>query len=84
MRARIDSRGRITIPRSIRERFYLEPGTTLELEDRSPDLLLKPVIVRKNGHWVYVDAVPADTNLDALIDDMREQRIKDIWNSGSE
>ncbi len=84
MRARIDSRGRITIPRSIRERFYLEPGTTLELEDRSPDLLLMPVMVKKDGHWIYVGAVPADTNWDSQVDDMREQRIKDIWNSGSE
>jgi AbrB family looped-hinge helix DNA binding protein len=84
MKTKINSRGRLPIPKSIRDRLGLEPGATLELEVRSTELVLKPLTVRKNGFWVYVGAVPANINWDTLIDDEREQRIKDIWNSGTE
>ena len=89
MKIRIDSRGRITIPKCVRDRFKLESGTALELEVRSTDLVLKLVtqgsmMVRKNGFRVYGGPVPADVNWDTLIDDEREQRIKEIWNSGTE
>jgi AbrB family looped-hinge helix DNA binding protein len=89
MKIRIDSRGRITIPKSVRDRYKLEPGTALKLKLHSTGLVLKPVsqdsmIVRKNGFWVYVGPVPADVNWDTQVDDEREQRIKEIWNSGTE
>jgi AbrB family looped-hinge helix DNA binding protein len=84
MKTKIDFRGRLTIPKSIRDRLGLEPGSTLELEVRSTDLVLKPVFVKRNGYWVYVGPVPADINWDTLIDDAREERFNDILNSGTE
>jgi AbrB family looped-hinge helix DNA binding protein len=84
IKIKVDTRGRITIPKSIRDRLNLAPGATLELEMRSADLLLKPLFVMKDNFWVYMGAVPADINWDTLMDDDREQRIEDIWNSGTE
>jgi AbrB family looped-hinge helix DNA binding protein len=84
MKINIASRGRLTIPKSVRDQLNLEPGSTLELEVRSTELVLRPLFVKKNGRWVYVGPVPAGVNLDSLVDDMREQRMKDILNSGNE
>jgi AbrB family looped-hinge helix DNA binding protein len=89
MKIKIDSRGRFTIPKSIRDLFKLEPGTAFVLDVRSSDLVLTPLnqdsmIIEKDGLLVYVGHVPADFDWDNLMENEREHRMNQIWNSGNE
>ena len=40
----VDERGRITIPRHLRDKFGLKPGKNIIIEDRGHEIALKPVI----------------------------------------
>jgi len=83
MKIKIDSTGRIAIPKSLQKRFGLKPGTILELEERPESLgflLAKRdgSPVRRNGMWVYDGKAPCNFRWDKMIDDMRDERIEEI------
>ena len=79
----IDKAGRIVLPKRIRERFDLRAGTKLELEERQEGLILKPAeqnpsMVRRNGVWVHLGKAPAGFRWNAIVDDEREERAKEV------
>jgi AbrB family looped-hinge helix DNA binding protein len=83
MRIKIDKAGRIVLPKPIRDRFHLPAGAELELEHRPEGLSLKPVergpsMVLEKGMWVHLGQLPRELDWDKLIDDAREERIKDL------
>jgi AbrB family looped-hinge helix DNA binding protein len=83
MRIKIDKAGRIVLPKPVRERFHLGAGAELELEHRSEGLSLKPVerrpsMVLEKGIWVHLGQLPGGLDWDQLIDEAREERIKDL------
>ena len=43
MKARLTSKGRITIPAKIRDKLHLKPGDVLEFDDNAPFLKAKKV-----------------------------------------
>src|SRR5216684_3495477 len=56
MRVPIDKGGRIILPKAVRERWHLEPGVYLELEERHDGLILRHAeqrasMTQKNGIW---------------------------------
>lgn len=83
MNVKIDKSGRIVLPKPVRERFRLRAGTNLELEEGPEGLLLRPVgqrpaMVQKNGMLVHLGKAPRGLDWDRLIEDSREDRIKDV------
>ena len=81
MNVPIDKSGRIILPKPVRDRFCLRPGSDLEIEERPEGVLLKPVeqrpsMVKKNGHWVHQGKLPEGYDWESLIDNEREDRIK--------
>jgi AbrB family looped-hinge helix DNA binding protein len=83
MHVKIDKAGRIVLPKPVRDRFRLRQGSDLEIEERPEGLLLKPVdqqpsMVQKNGVWVHLGKLPKGFDWDTLVDDVREERIKDL------
>ena len=76
MGSAIDSAGRIVVPKKMRERYNLLPGTELEFVAESEGLLIRPVgnvsaLVHKRG--VLVHHGYERTNLD-IAEFVRSQR----------
>jgi AbrB family looped-hinge helix DNA binding protein len=46
MKATVTSKGQITIPVRLRERFGLEPGTVLEFDEDAPVLTARRIVPR--------------------------------------
>jgi AbrB family looped-hinge helix DNA binding protein len=83
MNLRIDSAGRIILPKHVRDRFGLNAGSALELEERPDGLVLRPAeptpsMVRRNGRWVHLGKAPRGFRWNTLVDGMRDERIKEI------
>lgn len=83
----IDKFGRVVLPKEIRDRLGVRPGTEFEVEEQENIILLKPVgkksrIVEKDGWWVIETdgPIPEDAILKAIEQD-REDRDKAIWGS---
>jgi len=83
MRIKIDKAGRIVLPKPVRERLHLPAGAELELEHRPEGLTLKPVergpsMVLEKGMWVHLGQLHRQLDWDKWIDEVREERIKDL------
>jgi AbrB family looped-hinge helix DNA binding protein len=82
MNVKMDKAGRIILPKPVRDRFRLQEGSDLELEEGPEGLLLKPVnlrpsMVKKNGVWVHLGEVPRGFDWADVVDSARDERIKD-------
>jgi AbrB family looped-hinge helix DNA binding protein len=80
---RIDGAGRIVLPKHLRERFRFTAGSEIAIEERPEGLVLRPVeqspsMVLRNGFWVHLGKLPKGVRWDTLIDEEREERIKDL------
>ena len=70
----VSSRGQITLPASMRKHLGIEPGTTLVIEERNGELMLKPAVVleielysdEQIAQWDREDALSADTRTNLL------------------
>jgi AbrB family looped-hinge helix DNA binding protein len=83
MHVKIDKAGRIILPKPLRDRLRLRQGSDLEIEERPEGVLLKPVdqrpsMIKKNGNWVHLGTLPEGYDWDSLIEDDRNDRIKDL------
>ena len=83
MNVKIDKAGRIILPKPLRDRLRLRQGSDLEIEERPEGVLLKPVdqrpsMIQENGIWVHLGKLPKGLDWDNLIDDVRNDRIKDL------
>lgn len=81
MRLRIDKSGRILIPKILRERLGLKPGTELEVLDHPDGLLLRaveqpPTMIKVNGLWVHCGTPEPGANWDRVVQDARDERIE--------
>lgn len=50
MRITVDAAGRVVIPKQVRDRLHIKPGSTLELDETGGHVELRPV-----GREVWVD-----------------------------
>jgi len=83
MKLKIDKAGRILLPKPLRERLNLHGGATLEVEELPDGIMLRrlvqhPSMIRKDGMWVHLGKLPRDIDWDRIVDDERDERIKDI------
>ena len=81
MTTRIDRFGRLVIPKPIRDRLGLEPGTELEMEERDDGILLKPAdedipLEMHDGILVYAGKLGGDVTGLARKD--RKRRIRHV------
>ena len=84
MTLQIDQLGRVVIPKRLRDRLGLAPGTRLLVEERSDGLYLSPVhesggLVERDGFLVATGEVD---DPDALIDAVergRRERDRAVW-----
>ena len=75
----IDKLGRIVIPKKIRDRFNLVPGSEMELEPLDDGVRLRvmggePALTVKRGILVHHSAEKADVNVVAFMQKEREAR----------
>ena len=59
----IDRFGRVVLPKPIRERMALAPGTEFEVEEHADAIVLKPISAQaklvKKGPWLVVESEEA-------------------------
>lgn len=83
MNLKIDRAGRIVVPKPIRQRLGLHPNTEIELVEQADGVLLRPMeqkpsMIKRNGRWVHTGKIDPNYDLSKLIDDVREERIRDL------
>lgn len=83
MRVTIDRLGRIVVPKSVRDRYHLTPGTDLELDVDVDRFHLRPAhdeptLMRKNGILVHHGTETVDIDIAAYIGADRERRPGDL------
>jgi AbrB family looped-hinge helix DNA binding protein len=80
MTVKMDSAGRIVLPKPVRDHFGLGPGAELELLEEEGKLTLTPPrisgLTKKEGRWVFTGKLPAGFDMQKFIDDEREERIR--------
>lgn len=79
----IDRFGRVVLPKGIRDRLGIVPGTEFEVEETEDAILLKPVskkakIINKGGVWVIRTGGPPITQ-----EEVNETRER-IWKERAE
>jgi AbrB family looped-hinge helix DNA binding protein len=83
MNLKIDRAGRIVVPKQIRQRLGFKPNTEIEIVEQADGVLLRPVeqqpsMIKENGRWVHLGQIDPNYDLNKLIDDVREERIRDL------
>ena len=83
MKLTIDKSGRIVVPKPLRERLGLKPGTELEVLEQPGGVFLRkveerPALVKIDGLWVHCGIAQPGTNWDRLIQEIREERIESV------
>jgi AbrB family looped-hinge helix DNA binding protein len=83
MKLTIDKSGRIVVPKPLRERLGLKPGTELEVQEQPGGVFLRtieerPALVRIDGLWVHRGIAEPGANWDRVIQGVREERIESI------
>jgi AbrB family looped-hinge helix DNA binding protein len=79
MKTKVDRFGRIVVPKEIRDRHGLLPGSELEIEDSPETIVLRalselPGMVEKEGILVFRGRPTGD--LDAAILSQRKERLR--------
>ena len=83
MEIRIDKAGRIVVPKPLRERLGLRPGSELEVIEQPEGVLLKrveprPSLVKLDGLWVHQGKTEPGTNWERILEDVREERTESV------
>lgn len=77
----MDKAGRVVLPKAVRTKLGLAPGTEFSLEVKGDQLTLQPkrpsYLKRKNGRWVWDTGEPMDPDvISRHIEQLRNDRIK--------
>lgn len=80
---RIDKSGRIVVPKPLRERLGLKPGTELEALDQQGGVLLRaveerPALAKVDGLWVHRGVAQPGAKWEHVIQEVREERIESV------
>jgi AbrB family looped-hinge helix DNA binding protein len=83
MKLRIDKSGRILVPKPLRDRLGLKPGTELKAVEQSGGVFLRvveqrPAMVKIEGLWVHQGVPQPGTNWDRLLQEVRDERIESV------
>lgn len=83
MRTMIDKFGRIVVPKEMRQRAGLHPGTEIEINEQGRDIVIKhsehePLLRDEDGVLVYTGKAAGD-----IISAVRKQREERLLKIGS-
>ncbi len=83
MRITIDKAGRVVIPKPMRERYHMYPGTELEIESAAEGVLIKAhgqeaSLIHKQGVLVHHGSGTVDIDTAEYINKARDKRDWDI------
>lgn len=83
MNLTIDKAGRIVVPKALRERFGLVPGSELEAIEQPDGLLLRsivrqPTMVKVDGLWVHQGVAHAGADWDQVLARLRDDRAEAV------
>jgi AbrB family looped-hinge helix DNA binding protein len=86
MKITIDRAGRVVIPKQIRERYHMQPGTEIEIETEADGISLKardekPSLLRKKGILVHHGSDTVTLDSAQFINREREYRNNEISDS---
>lgn len=78
MKATIDKFGRIVIPKQLREKFGLAPGSTVHIEEEAMQIVLRSadndgLLVKEGGVLVFQGKAAGD--VDNAIEAVRNERL---------
>ena len=87
MKLKVDRLGRVVLPKALRERYSLGPGTELEVSERTGELVLrtaeqKPSMVKVGGWWVHQGAPLPGADLTRIVEQVREERDRSNMRPG--
>jgi len=77
---RVDEKGRVTIPQSIRESLHIGPGETVEIERADGHIVIRPRISRES----FVETMAGCINDETRADDASPRdplEMKSDWTS---
>lgn len=80
---RIDKLGRLVLPKPLRDRFRLGPGSVLEVGIEEDGLSLRPVdrepaLVKVDGWWVHQGLPDSDDALAGAVRRHRDERLDEL------
>ena len=81
MKLRLDKLGRVVLPKPLRARYGLRPGTELEVSEGAQEFILRPArssptMVNDRGIWVHQGVPQGEVDLAKVIREDREERLK--------
>ena len=81
MKTTLDRFGRVVVPKDIRDRLGLRPGTEIEIDEKGNEIVLKPVehepsLMVKEGILVYCGTATGD--LKGAVKALREERLSKV------
>jgi AbrB family looped-hinge helix DNA binding protein len=79
----VDKAGRLVLPKALRDRFRLHPGSRLEIEVRDDHLRLRPVqqgpaVIDEDGWLVHTGAPDPEADLTGAVERLRGERLGDF------
>ena len=82
MKLRMDNAGRVVVPKPLRKRLGLDREAELEVIEQPDGILLRaakrrPSMARVGGIWVHQGVAEPGMKWDRVVDDAREERIRD-------
>lgn len=87
MKLRLDKLGRVVLPKPLRARYGLRPGTELEVSEGAQEFALRPArpapsMVNIKGVWVHQGVPQSGIDFAKALREDREDRLKHL--SGAE
>jgi AbrB family looped-hinge helix DNA binding protein len=78
----VDRAGRVVLPKPVRDKMRLTPGSTLELECEGEHITLRAVrpqaaLHKEFGIWVFQGA-STDESIPDLLQESREKRMREL------
>ena len=81
MKTTVDRFGRVVVPKNIRDRLGMRPGSEIEIDEKENEVILKPaerepLLMVKKGVLVYSGKAAGD--LREAVRTQREERLRKI------
>jgi AbrB family looped-hinge helix DNA binding protein len=86
VKLKVDKSGRIVLPKPLRVRMGLRPGTELEAVDQPDGVLLRktpqrPALIKVRGILMHQGVAEPGIDWDHIVDSAREERIEHLLKS---
>jgi AbrB family looped-hinge helix DNA binding protein len=80
MKVKLDTSGRIVVPKLLRDRIGLKPDMVLEVEEHADGVFLRvptphPTMVQVDGLWVHQGTAPANADWARVLEDVRDEQL---------